>query len=144
MTENAVTPQRSRNMRAVRSKDTRPEMKVRRTLHALGLRFRLHRGDLPGRPDIVLPRYRTVVFVHGCYWHRHEGCHRASVPKTRVDFWNRKFDANRERDRRSELALSNLGWKVIVVWECEISGQTDIRTLLTDRIVFKVVQQHSE
>lgn len=106
-------------MAQVKGKNTKPELVVRRALHALGYRFRIHRGDLPGRPDIVLPKYKTVIFVHGCFWHRHPDCRKASVPKTRVDFWQQKFDANIARDRKNVSALEDAGWQVLTVWECE-------------------------
>lgn len=106
-------------MRSVRQKHTSPELEVRRALHALGYRFRLHRKDLPGRPDIVLPKHRTAVFVHGCFWHRHSGCSKSTTPKTRHEFWNAKFERNKARDAESVRALENMGWKVGVVWECE-------------------------
>lgn len=110
---------RSWNMSRIRSRDTKPELIVRRLLHRMGYRFRLHRKDLPGSPDIVLPRDRTVIFVHGCFWHRHEGCRCAYNPKSRVDFWQKKFLQNVERDRKVRHELKNLGWRVLVVWECE-------------------------
>lgn len=110
---------RSDIMRAVKRAHTKPEMIVRRALHALGLRFRLHRRDLPGSPDIVLPRLRTVVFVHGCFWHRHPGCRYATTPKSRQEYWLPKFEANVERDARKEAQLRELGWRVAVIWECE-------------------------
>jgi len=117
-----LTPQkRSWNMSRIRSRDTKPEMVVRRLLHSLGHRYRLHRKGLPGKPDIVLPKYRTVIFVHGCFWHRHPGCKYAYTPKSRLEFWNKKFDENVRRDRENKKALRKLGWKVIVVWECEIN-----------------------
>jgi DNA mismatch endonuclease (patch repair protein) len=99
--------------------DTKPELIVRRLLHALGLRFRLHGSDLPGRPDIVMPRWKTVVFVHGCFWHRHARCRRTTTPEDNFEFWQAKFQANRKRDRRTAASLRKLGWKVVVVWECE-------------------------
>lgn len=107
-------------MRLVRSKNTNPEITVRSLLHRLGFRFRLHRKDLPGNPDIVLPRYSAVVFVHGCFWHRHKGCPRASTPATHQDYWIPKFKRTVERDRRNQKDLKQIGWKVIVVWECEL------------------------
>ncbi|EPB7178966.1 very short patch repair endonuclease [Pseudomonas aeruginosa] len=110
---------RSKIMRSVLAKDTGPELLVRSLLHRLGLRFRLHRKSLPGSPDIVLPKYRTVVFVHGCFWHRHPGCRYASTPKTRQEFWLPKFDANVKRDAKKEAQLCELGWRVLVIWECE-------------------------
>ncbi|MDB5683491.1 MAG: very short patch repair endonuclease, partial [Sphingomonas bacterium] len=90
---------------------------VRRALHALGFRFRLHRADLPGRPDIVLPKHKTAIFVHGCFWHRHPDCPKASTPRTRVDFWRHKFVTNVARDRRNVQALEDAGWRVLTVWE---------------------------
>lgn len=112
-------PTRSDIMARVRSKDTAPELAVRRALHATGLRFRLHRADLPGRPDIVLPRRKTAVFVHGCFWHSHPGCKRACVPATRQEYWVPKLRRNVERDRTATDALRAVGWRVIVIWECE-------------------------
>ncbi|WP_224789963.1 very short patch repair endonuclease [Pseudomonas fluorescens] len=110
---------RSDIMRAVKRAHTRPEIVVRQTLHALGFRFRLHRRDLPGSPDIVLPKFRTVVFVHGCFWHRHSDCRYATTPKSRQEYWLPKFEANVERDARKEAQLRELGWRVLVMWECE-------------------------
>ncbi|WP_444984875.1 very short patch repair endonuclease [Halomonas mongoliensis] len=106
-------------MRAVRQKDTAPEVIVRRLLFRLGLRFRLHVKRLPGSPDIVLRRHSTAIFVHGCYWHRHPGCKHATTPKTNRDYWLPKFKANVERDARQAEALRALGWRVLIVWECE-------------------------
>lgn len=110
---------RSDIMRAVKRAHTAPEIVVRQALHALGLRFRLHRRDLPGSPDIVLPKFRTVVFVHGCFWHRHPDCRYATTPKSRQEYWLPKFEANVERDARKEAQLRDLGWRVVVMWECE-------------------------
>lgn len=115
-----LTPQqRSRTMRAIVSRNTAPELRVRRLLHTMGFRFRLHRRDLPGTPDIVLPKFRTVVFVNGCFWHQHT-CKRACVPKTRQGYWVPKLSATKARDERNHSRLRDLGWTVIVVWECEI------------------------
>lgn len=111
--------ERSIRMRSVRRQDTAPELVVRRAAHALGLRFRLHRKELPGTPDLVFPKHRTVIFVHGCFWHRHDGCRKATMPKTRVDFWTSKFRRNQERDEQSATRLKALGWRVIVIWECQ-------------------------
>lgn len=113
---------RSRMMAAIRGKNTKPEMLVRRFLHAHGFRFRLHRTDLPGKPDIVLPRLRTCIFVHGCFWHRHPGCRYAVLPKTRAAFWAAKLEGNVGRDRRAVEALRNAGWTVFIIWECELRG----------------------
>ena len=114
-----VDPQRSALMSRIRSGNTQPELAVRRLLHALGYRFRLHRRDLPGRPDIVLPRHSLVIFVHGCFWHQHSGCRLASRPKTRQDYWEPKLAGNVRRDRAAADALASLGWRVAVIWECE-------------------------
>ena len=124
---------RSRMMSAIGGKDTRPELKVRSYLHSRGFRFRLHARNLPGRPDMVFPKYRTVVFVHGCFWHRHDGCNLAYHPKTNVDFWEKKFQANVERDLRNLQELEKDGWKVLIIWECELSG-SDALTQLEEGI----------
>ncbi|WP_353389059.1 very short patch repair endonuclease [Halopseudomonas sabulinigri] len=116
---------RSRMMAGIKGKDTKPEMAVRRYLHAFGYRFRLHREDLPGKPDIVLAKLKTCIFVHGCFWHRHIGCRYATVPKTREDFWSDKFRATVARDLRAIQALKDAGWRVLVVWECEIKHSRD-------------------
>lgn len=108
-------------MSRVRSSDTAPEIRVRAIIHRLGLRFRLHCKELPGKPDIVLPRHRKIVFVHGCFWHGHPNCKRATVPSTNTDFWASKIDANKQRDRRVVHALRRLGWSVLIVWQCEIA-----------------------
>lgn len=110
-------------MAGIKRRDTKPEVAVRSWLHRAGFRFRLHRRDLPGSPDIVLPRWNAVIFVHGCYWHRHAGCPKAATPHTRQRFWNAKFAANIERDRRNLLALRRLGWRVKVVWECSLGSR---------------------
>jgi DNA mismatch endonuclease (patch repair protein) len=115
-----LTPaRRSWLMSRVGSKNTTPEMRVRRAAHSMGLRFRLHRKDLPGRPDLVFPRYGVALFVHGCFWHRHPDCPKASTPKSRADYWQAKFDANVERDRRVVEELERMGWRVATIWECE-------------------------
>ena len=118
-TDQRPDPARSSLMSRVRGKHTKPEMSVRRLLHGMGYRFRLHRRDLPGSPDIVFPSKRVVVFVHGCFWHRHEGCRRTSDPKTRIEFWQAKFARNVERDAKNQALLEAAGWKVVIVWECE-------------------------
>ena len=114
-----VSEQRSRNMSAIKSKNTKPEIAVRKLLHSMGYRFRLHRKDLPGSPDIVLPKYKTVIFVHGCFWHRHENCKYTSTPKTRQEFWENKFNSNKKRDQKIQKEIIDLGWKFIIIWECE-------------------------
>ena len=116
-----ISPEhRSWNMSRIRGKDTGPELCLRSLLHRAGFRYRLHDTTLPGKPDLVLPRYRTVIFVHGCYWHRHSGCKYAATPRTRTDFWLAKFQGTVERDRRTAEALTQRGWRVITVWECEL------------------------
>ena len=119
-----LTPsERSRRMSRIRSKNTSPELAIRRALHALGFRFRLDDRRKPGRPDIVLPKYRAVIFVHGCFWHRHEGCKIASTPKSNTAFWLEKFARNVERDGRVASKLTSLGWRVFVAWECELGSK---------------------
>lgn len=109
---------RSWNMSRIRSKDTAPEKLVRSALHRAGYRFRLHVKTLPGKPDIVLSKYKTVIFVHGCFWHRHPHCPKATNPSTHTDYWHKKFLQNVERDQREQAELKQMGWKVIVIWEC--------------------------
>lgn len=111
--------ERSERMARIRSKNTKPELRVRRLVHGLGYRFRLYRKDLPGSPDLVFPSRRKVVFVHGCFWHAHENCAVANRPKSRSDFWNAKFQRNRVRDGKNQACLERDGWRVLTVWECE-------------------------
>jgi DNA mismatch endonuclease (patch repair protein) len=113
---------RSWNMSRILSKDTSPEKIVRSMLHGMGYRFRLHRKDLPGKPDIVLPKYKTVIEVRGCFWHRHKGCKEATTPKSNQAFWLDKFSKNIKRDRSNERKLKKLGWNVVIIWECEITN----------------------
>lgn len=114
---------RSRMMAGIKGTNTRPERELRAALHARGLRYRLHAKDIVGRPDLVFPKYRAVVFVHGCFWHRHEGCRYATTPTTRPEFWHRKFAGNVARDRHVKQELLRSGWRVASVWECAIRGQ---------------------
>ena len=123
---------RSEVMSRIRSKDTKPEMLVRRHLHTLGFRYRLHSSKLPEHPDIVLPKWHTVIFVNGCFWHRHEGCKTATMPKSNVEFWQTKFDRNVARDRKEHAALEAAGWHVIILWECEVKGKL---SALADEII---------
>ena len=127
MTDIVDSKRRSEIMSRIKGRDTVPEIAVRRIAHRLGFRFRLYRKDLPGRPDLVFPRYRAVIFVHGCFWHRHPGCRFAYSPKTRVQFWDEKFRKNVDRDRRNVQALHKLGWRVLVIWECETRSDAGIR-----------------
>lgn len=121
-------------MASIRGLDTRPELLVRSFLHRAGLRFRLGGCRLPGRPDLVFPRFRTVVFVHGCFWHRHKGCPNCTQPATRAEFWKAKFDQNVQRDLRSTALLVELGWQVITVWECESNSQEFL-----DQVFWKIL-----
>jgi DNA mismatch endonuclease (patch repair protein) len=120
---------RSRNMASIKSKDTKPEMLVRKFLHARGLRYRLHDKALPGKPDLVLPKYKTVIFVHGCYWHKHEGCKYFVVPKTRTEWWMNKINSNVANDAKAMDALKKEGWEVIIIWECELKSKKTNETL---------------
>jgi DNA mismatch endonuclease (patch repair protein) len=113
-----VSESRSRNMAAIKAKDTKPELQVRKALRAAGFRFSLHRKDLPGRPDIVLPKYRLVVLVHGCFWHRHADCKLAYTPKSNKLFWLKKFSDNMSRDSATVRKLNEMGWRTLVIWEC--------------------------
>jgi DNA mismatch endonuclease (patch repair protein) len=115
-----TTEQRSVRMKRVRSTNTKPEMTVRRIVWALGWRYRLNVRSLPGKPDLAIRKAKKAIFVHGCFWHAHEGCRRATVPATRVDFWTSKLAYNRRRDQDNTRALENTGWKVLVIWECEL------------------------
>lgn len=130
MTDNVDRQRRSEIMAGIRGRDTAPELIVRRIAHGMGLRFRLHRKDLPGRPDLVFPRHRLAVFVHGCFWHQHSGCPYAHVPKTNTLYWTEKFARNVTRDRYAEDALEALGWKVLVIWECETMDKEEVRQRL--------------
>lgn len=121
---------RSRTMRAIRKTNTKPELSVRRLLHASGFRFRLHCRELPGSPDIVLPKYRSVILVHGCFWHQHPGCRLAKQPRTRTSYWLPKLARNVKRDAQVVSALRELGWCALIVWECETSNQDNLRTRL--------------
>jgi DNA mismatch endonuclease (patch repair protein) len=120
MTDVHTPATRSYNMSQIKGKNTKPEMLVRQYLHAQGLRYRLHTKDLPGKPDLVLPKYKTVVFVHGCFWHKHDGCRYFVIPKTRTEFWMNKIGRNVANDIRQQQELAAAGWRVLTVWECEL------------------------
>lgn len=120
---------RSYNMSRIKGKDTKPEMLVRRFLHGHGLRYRLHVKDMPGKPDIVLPKYKTVIFIHGCFWHGHEQCKYYSVPKTRTEWWLNKINTNKSKDITNNELLEKSGWKIIEVWECELKPKNRGLTL---------------
>ena len=128
-----LTPaERSERMSRVRNKDTKPEWIVRRLVHRLGFRYRLHSGRLPGRPDLVFPSKHKAIFVHGCFWHRHPGCRNCRTPKSRLGFWKPKLRANRVRDLKNERALKKLGWRFLVVWECEVKDFEHLSPRLRD------------
>ncbi|MGZ8286876.1 MAG: very short patch repair endonuclease [Allosphingosinicella sp.] len=130
ITKDVILDQSRRRMARVRQRDTAPELTVRRLAHQLGYRFRLHRRSLPGSPDLVFPRLRKIIFVHGCFWHRHPGCRRATLPKTRPAFWENKFRENVSRDARNEALLRAAGWDVTTVWECETLDRGRLRSCL--------------
>ena len=134
MTDTLSKEKRSWNMSRIRSRDTGPERIVRSVLHRLGFRFRLEGRKLPSRPDVVLPKHGVVVFVHGCFWHRHSGCRFAYTPKSRINFWATKFEANVARDRRSSRALRALGWRVVTVWECQTADVDRLASWLERRL----------
>jgi DNA mismatch endonuclease (patch repair protein) len=125
MADTLTSERRSWNMSRIRGWDTGPELVLRSLLHRAGFRFRLHAKQLPGRPDIILPRYRAAIFVHGCFWHRHLGCRNATTPSTRREFWRAKFDGNVSRDTRNQAALGAAGWTVLIVWECELKSDAE-------------------
>ena len=133
MTDIVDVKTRSRMMAGIRGKDTKPEMAVRRFLHGMGYRYRLHRRDLPSTPDLVLPKYGTVIFVHGCFWHGHD-CRYFRLPKTRTDFWDEKISGNRSRDRKNRKLLEEAGWQVITIHECEIRDKQDWQQRLLDAL----------
>ena len=125
---------RSWNMSRIKSGNTKPEIVVRSLLHNMGYRFRLHRRDLPGKPDIVLTRYKSVIFVHGCFWHRHKGCKNATSPKTKKTFWREKFRANVERDRKVQKEMKSMGWRIQIIWECELSDLDKVKRFLKESL----------
>lgn len=126
MVDRVSEEQRSWNMSRIRGANTKPELQLRSLLHSAGYRFRLHDPKLPGRPDIILKKYRAVIFVHGCYWHRHSNCPNATTPGTRTKFWQAKFDDTVERDKRNAAELADRGWHVITVWECELARDPQV------------------
>lgn len=134
MTDKLSPERRSRNMAAIKGKDTKPELFVRRLVHSLGYRYRLHRKDLPGKPDLVFGPRQKVIFVHGCFWHGCEcpGCLDARRPKSNTGYWNPKIEGNKARDQKHQQALEGLGWQVLVIWDCEIKNQPALRRRLVD------------
>lgn len=130
MADRLSSQRRSWNMSRIKSRDTTPELAVRKVLYGMGYRYRLHSAAVPGKPDIVLKRFRAAIFVHGCFWHRHPGCKFVYSPKSRVEFWTKKFDANVRRDETVRKQLSDLGWKSLTIWECETKSSETIEHLL--------------
>ena len=134
MADDRSPAQRSWNMSRIRSRDTAPELKVRSLVHRSGYRYRLHVKDLPGRPDIVMPRYRTIIFVNGCFWHRHANCRYAVMPSTNTDYWQKKFERTVARDAAAHKALRQAGWTVLVIWECQTKDTAGLTALLSETL----------
>lgn len=130
MVDRVSSRKRSDIMRAVRGKNTKPELIVRSVAHHLGLRFKLHDSKLPGQPDLVFPRWETVLFVHGCFWHRHKGCAKATTPKSNIEFWEAKFSANQARDHLNIRDLKASGWRVLVIWQCQTKSNDEVAKFL--------------
>jgi DNA mismatch endonuclease, patch repair protein len=130
MVDTLTREERGTRMALVRNKDTKPEMRVRSMAHRMGFRFRLHGPGIPGHPDLVFTSARKVLFVHGCFWHRHPGCPRTRLPKSRLDFWKPKLLGNARRDRKNQAALQKLGWSFLVIWECETENENTLRRML--------------
>lgn len=131
-----ISPERrSAVMARITGKNTTPEVAVRQVAHSIGLRFRIHRRDLPGRPDLVLRKHRCVVFVNGCFWHQHEGCRRASSPKSNTGYWSAKLARNVARDIRNAEELERLGWRVVVIWECETKDRARLEEIIRERVL---------
>ncbi len=139
-----VSPdKRSKIMRGVKQANTKPELAVRRALHKLGFRFRLHRNDLPGRPDIVLPRFKLAIFVNGCFWHQHPGCKEGRLPRSNEEYWTPKLKRNIERDLEKTTALEQLGWRVNVVWDCETRDPSQLESIIRAATAHSVPERRS-
>ena len=130
MSDTLSPEERSERMAKIRDKNSNPEMKLRRLIHSMGFRYRLHVKKLPGTPDLVFPSRRAVIFMHGCFWHRHEGCKLARLPKSKLNFWKPKLEANKERDMLQQQQLRDLGWRLLVVWECEMVYTERVSTMV--------------
>ena len=142
MTDTVYAATRSRIMSSVPQRDTQPELKVRSLLHRLGYRFRVAKRNLPGRPDIVLTRYRSVIFVHGCFWHQHAGCRRAAKPNSNAEYWLKKLNRNVQRDIQNARNLKQLGWRVLVIWECELRDLERVETRIHDFFQYRTSEAH--
>ena len=134
MTDNLTKEKRSWNMRRIKGKNTKPELVVRSMLYSMGFRFRIHRKDLPGQPDIVLSKYKTVIFINGCFWHQHEKCKRSNIPKSNKEYWIPKLKRVRERDQENYKALESAGWKVLIVWECMMKDIEELKLFLKNKL----------
>ncbi|MGI2860014.1 very short patch repair endonuclease [Shewanella algae] len=132
MVDTLPPEERSERMSRVRAQSTKPEMKLRRLIHGMGFRYRLHRRDLPGKPDLVFPGKRSIIFMHGCFWHRHEGCGLARLPKSKRAFWSAKLEANKERDQKNISTLEAAGWRVLVIWECQLRDEGEVREVVKE------------
>jgi len=144
MTDTLSPEERSKRMSRIRSKDTNPEMKLRRLVHGMGFRYRLHAPNLPGKPDLVFPGRRAVIFMHGCFWHRHEDCALARLPKSRLDFWKQKLETNKQRDQRNREQLVEQGWRVLVVWECQLNDTIKVSKIVREFLNDNIGRNHDE
>lgn len=142
MTDSLTPSQRSWNMSRIRSQNTKPERVVGSLLHRMGFRYRLYRRDLPGTPDIVFTKHKSVIFVHGCFWHRHEGCKGATTPTTNIEYWTTKFAKNIERDNKNQQQLKQMGWRVILVWQCELNDLDKLALRLYTSLTDPNYQNH--
>jgi len=144
MTDIVSPEKRSQMMAGIRGKNTKPEIQVRKILHAAGFRFRLHRKDLPGKPDIILPKHKVVIFVHGCFWHGHENCHLFRLPKSKTEFWEAKISGNVERDKLKQAQLLNEGWRVLLVRECALKGKTALEAKMVSDLIRNFIVSHGQ
>ena len=145
MADKMTPEQRSKCMAAVKSKNTKPELIVRKFLFSKGLRYRIHKSSLPGKPDIVLPKYKTVIFINGCFWHGHDGCRNFRMPKSNIVFWQNKILSNKNRDLINEKKLNDMGWNVIRIWECEITHKDNVNSTLENvyNLIIKPVKKYN-
>lgn len=132
LTDTLSRKERSERMARIGPKNSSPEMRLRRLVHRMGYRYRLHVGTLPGSPDLVFPSRKCVIFMHGCFWHRHPGCRLARLPKSRLDFWRTKLEANRSRDLQNQAALRKLGWRILIIWECQLADVDRVEVVVRD------------
>lgn len=133
--DHLTAEKRSWNMSRIKSKNTKPEIAVRSLLHKMGYRFRLHRKDLSGKPDIVLPKYKALIFVHSCFFHRHKNCRRATTPKSNIEYWNNKFARNVKRDKKVQKELAESGWNILIIWSCELNNMEKLKNKLVNFLI---------